>query len=154
MLQIPLAYLLAIPLELQSNGVFIGIAISESMVAIVAVLVVAIGFLIYELMPPKPSSSSKPKAKAPPTTQKRHRSMFAFTGKFQQPCALALVVCVHVRTVGPAGASDLADILAAMRGRMGEGVEITWEAVDDIPTTASGKYRFTVSDVPFGEGAA
>lgn len=36
--QIPLAYFLAIPLDMQSNGVFIGIAISESMVAIVAVL--------------------------------------------------------------------------------------------------------------------
>ena len=37
--QIPLAYLLAVPIEMQSNGVFIGIAISESVVAIVAVLV-------------------------------------------------------------------------------------------------------------------
>jgi len=37
--QIPLAYLLAIPLGMQSTGVFVGIAISESVVAIVSVLV-------------------------------------------------------------------------------------------------------------------
>jgi len=37
--QIPLAYFLAVPMGIQSKGVFIGIAISESMVAIVAIIV-------------------------------------------------------------------------------------------------------------------
>jgi putative MATE family efflux protein len=46
--QIPLAYFLAVPLDMQSNGVFIGIAISESMVAIVAVLVFRRGKWKYQ----------------------------------------------------------------------------------------------------------
>jgi putative MATE family efflux protein len=46
--QIPLAYFLAVQLDLQANGVFIGIAISESMVAIAAILVFRRGKWKYQ----------------------------------------------------------------------------------------------------------
>jgi putative MATE family efflux protein len=46
--QIPLAYFLAVPLHLQSKGVFIGIAISESVLAIVAVFVFRRGNWKYQ----------------------------------------------------------------------------------------------------------
>ena len=56
---------------------------------------------------------------------------------------------LEVRSVGEATESDLADILAAIRERVGAGVTVVFEKVDEIPTTASGKHRFTRSDVPF-----
>jgi len=56
---------------------------------------------------------------------------------------------VEVRTVGSAGEEDLADLLAAIRRRMGSGVQVSWERVAEIPTTPSGKHRFTLSDVPY-----
>lgn len=56
---------------------------------------------------------------------------------------------LEVRTVGSASEADLADLLQTIRTRMGPGVEVTWERLDSIPSTVSGKRRFTVSDVPF-----
>ncbi len=56
---------------------------------------------------------------------------------------------VEILTEGPAGEADLAPLLAAVRERLGDGVEVTWRSVDAIPLTPSGKYRFTVSEVPF-----
>ncbi len=56
---------------------------------------------------------------------------------------------VEILTEGPAGAEDLEPILSKVRERLGSGVDVTWRSVDEIPLTPSGKYRFTVSDVPF-----
>ena len=52
---------------------------------------------------------------------------------------------LEVRTVGSATEADLADVLQAMRERMGPAVEVVWMPVDRIDTTATGKYRFTQS---------
>ena len=56
---------------------------------------------------------------------------------------------VEVRTVGTATAADLEDLLAAMRERMGSSVDIRWIPVESIEATSTGKYRFTLSDVPY-----
>jgi phenylacetate-CoA ligase len=56
---------------------------------------------------------------------------------------------VEVRTVGTATEADLAPLLAGVRERMGEGVVVAWANVDAIAPTASGKHRFTLSDVPY-----
>lgn len=56
---------------------------------------------------------------------------------------------VEVRTVGAATATDLSDLLDAIRRAMGDGVEVAWERVEAIPVGPSGKRRFTRSDVPF-----
>ncbi len=56
---------------------------------------------------------------------------------------------VEVLTVGDAGDAVVAPILHAMRERLGPRVDVVWQRVEDIPTTPSGKHRFTVSDVPF-----
>ena len=56
---------------------------------------------------------------------------------------------VTLITEGPIGAEAVEPLLAQMRSRLGDGVIVTWEAVDAIPLTPSGKHRFTVSDVPF-----
>jgi phenylacetate-CoA ligase len=58
---------------------------------------------------------------------------------------------VRVRTVGPADAEALAKILDAMRHRLGETVDVAWERVTEIAPTVSGKWRFTISDVPTAE---
>ncbi len=59
-----------------------------------------------------------------------------------------------VHTVGAADASDLADVLQAIRERMGAEVDVRWERVERIDDTVSGKRRFTVSDVPYVPGSA
>ena len=56
---------------------------------------------------------------------------------------------LEVRTVGPATEDDLADVLAAIRARVGARMTVAFETVASIPTTRSGKHRFTCSDVPF-----
>lgn len=56
---------------------------------------------------------------------------------------------IEVRTVGSASESDLEDLLGAIRERVGSAVHVAWLGVDDIPTTSTGKYRFTTSDVPW-----
>ena len=56
---------------------------------------------------------------------------------------------VMLLTEGTLNAQAAEPLLAKMRERLGPGVEVTWKAVDAIPPTASGKHRFTVSDVPF-----
>ena len=61
---------------------------------------------------------------------------------------------VRLLTEGPADETVLAPILAKMRERLGPEVEVTWEAVASIPLTKTGKWRFTVSDVPFRAGAS
>ncbi|MCA9316838.1 MAG: phenylacetate--CoA ligase family protein, partial [Planctomycetes bacterium] len=59
---------------------------------------------------------------------------------------------VALLTEGPADEAALADVLAAIRKRLGDGVTLTWKRVDRIETGPSGKHRFTVSDVPFLAG--
>jgi phenylacetate-CoA ligase len=56
-----------------------------------------------------------------------------------------------VRYVAAAASAHdfVAQIAAAIRGRMGEGTEVCVEACDAIPVPPSGKHRFTISDVPF-----
>ena len=61
---------------------------------------------------------------------------------------------IELLTEGPADEAALADILAAMRKRMGPEVRITWRPVERIETGPSGKHRFTISDVPFLAGNA
>lgn len=56
---------------------------------------------------------------------------------------------VDVLTVGSATEASLAPVLAQMRARLGPRVRVAWRAVDEIPLTASGKHRFTISDVPW-----
>ncbi len=56
---------------------------------------------------------------------------------------------VDLLTEGPADETALADVLAAIRTRLGEGVHLSWRSVDRIETGPSGKHRFTISDVPF-----
>jgi phenylacetate-CoA ligase len=40
------------------------------------------------------------------------------------------------------------DLLKQINQHLGPGISISWLAVDAIPTAASGKYHFTISDVP------
>jgi phenylacetate-CoA ligase len=56
---------------------------------------------------------------------------------------------VDLLTVGAAGEERIAPLVARMRARLGDGVTVTWQRVEQIPSTPSGKHRFTVSDVPF-----
>jgi phenylacetate-CoA ligase len=64
------------------------------------------------------------------------------------------VDAVEVLVVGDAPDPALAEVLAAMRERLGPGVEVTLRRVGRIETPPSGKHRFTVSRVPFLPGAA
>lgn len=56
---------------------------------------------------------------------------------------------VEVLTEGTLTEAAAAPLLAQMRERLGEGVVVSWQPVDAIPSTPSGKHRFTVSEVPF-----
>lgn len=59
---------------------------------------------------------------------------------------------LQLRTVGAAGPDDLSDLLAQIRARLGTEVDVTWERVERIDDTRSGKRRFTVSHVPYLPG--
>ena len=48
-------------------------------------------------------------------------------------------------------ARDLAELAADTRTTMGADCRVDFEFVDGIDTTASGKYRFTISKVPYGK---
>ena len=52
------------------------------------------------------------------------------------------------------GEDDSRALVAGLRERLGEGIQIDLELVDDIPRTASGKYRWVISRVPLGLGSA
>ena len=56
---------------------------------------------------------------------------------------------VDVLTVGTADEASMAPLLDRMRARLGAGVSVKWASVVDIPLSPSGKYRFTISDVPW-----
>jgi len=56
---------------------------------------------------------------------------------------------LEVRTVGTATEADLADLLDAIRERVGPSVTVAFDHVGAIATGRSGKHRFTRSDVPF-----
>lgn len=61
---------------------------------------------------------------------------------------------LDVHTVGSATETELADVLDAIRERMGPETEVRWTRVARIAETRSGKRRFTVSDVPYLPGSA
>ena len=56
---------------------------------------------------------------------------------------------LEVRTVGSADEAELADLLTAIRERVGPQVTVTFQNVASIAPTSSGKHRLTLSDVPF-----
>lgn len=39
-------------------------------------------------------------------------------------------------------------LISQMKEALGEGVEVSWQAVDEIPSTSSGKRHFTISEAP------
>lgn len=55
---------------------------------------------------------------------------------------------VRLLTEGDIATERMEPLLAQMRERLGEGVALTWEPTDQIPRTPSGKYRFTVCELP------
>jgi hypothetical protein len=60
---------------------------------------------------------------------------------------------VDLLTVGGATEGSLAPLLTRMRERLGPRVAVTWRSVAEIPAGASGKHRFTRSDVPWTASA-
>jgi phenylacetate-CoA ligase len=61
---------------------------------------------------------------------------------------------VDLLTVGSATEGSLAPLLARIRERLGPRVAVTWRSVTEIPASASGKHRFTKSDVPWASHAS
>jgi phenylacetate-CoA ligase len=70
-----------------------------------------------------------------------------FVGRFQVVQLSTSRVVYRIVATRPAPPEDLSEIVEGTRAVMGAGCEVEFEFLEEIPPSASGKYRYTISEL-------